>query len=162
MKYFFDLLYRDGFAVKEPLVNVWLGVTAENQEQADKRIPILLEIPAAVRFVSVEPMIGPVSLAGFDGKIYRPWLDTIAWTKAIDWIICGCESGLRRRKTEWAWIRSLQEQCESAKVPFFLKQGELGGKVVKAPYDQYLQLPSSIAPRKETRNIWHESDPSSN
>lgn len=56
-KYFFDLLYRGQFAASEPLFNVWFGVTAENQEMADQRIPILLQIPAAVRIVSVEPML---------------------------------------------------------------------------------------------------------
>jgi protein gp37 len=66
-----------------PLPNhIWLGVTAENQEQADKRIPILLQIPAAVRFVSIEPMLGYVEISNFKG---------------IDWVIVGAESGPKRR-----------------------------------------------------------------
>lgn len=116
-----------------PLPNVFLGVTAENQEQADKRIPILLQTPAAVRFVSVEPMIMPVSLAGFDGKTYRPWLDSVAWKVDINWVICGSESGPKRRPAKIDWIRSLRDQCEAAEVPFFLKQMEIDGKLVKMP-----------------------------
>jgi len=105
-----------------PLKNVWLGVTAENQEQADRRIPILLQIPAAVRFVSVEPMLGPVSLAGFDGKTYRPWLDSIAWKVGIDWVICGGESGPGARPMHPNWARNLRDQCQAAGVPYFFKQ----------------------------------------
>lgn len=116
-----------------PLPNVFLGVTAENQEQADKRIPILLQTPAAVRFVSVEPMLRPVSLAGFDGKTYRPWLDSVAWKVDINWVICGSESGPKRRPAKIDWIRSLRDQCEAAEVPFFLKQMEIDGKLVKMP-----------------------------
>lgn len=87
--------------------NVWLGVTAENQEMADRRIPILREIPAALRFVSVEPMLEPVRLD----------------LMGIDWVICGGESGPKRRPFDLAWARDLRDQCQEAGVPFFYKQG---------------------------------------
>jgi len=103
-----------------PLPNVWLGVTAENQEMADKRIPILLQIPAAVRFVSVEPMLGPVDLDSYlivgtdhPGSIMR---------KGIDWVICGGETGPDARPVHPDWVRNLRDQCQASGVPFFFKQ----------------------------------------
>ena len=86
--------------------NVWLGVTAENQKRADERIPILLQIPAVVRFVSVEPMLEPVNLANC-GK--------------IDWVICGGETGPGARPMHPDWVRNLRDQCQNAGVPFFFK-----------------------------------------
>ena len=107
------------------LTNVWLGVTAENQEQADRRIPFLLRIPgAAVRFVSVEPMLGPVELKLETG--------TLKPETGLDWVICGCESGPGRRPMHWSWAKSLADQCHSAGVAFFMKQMVRDGKVVKA------------------------------
>ena len=113
-----------------PLPNVWLGVTAENQEQADKRIPILLQIPAAVRWVSVEPMLGPINLSHLDhawqtnaltGKqsdMGRPYYDT----GKLDWVACGGESGhgARPLHPDMAW--GLMDQCVSVGIPFFFKQ----------------------------------------
>ena len=137
---------------------LWLGVTAENQEQADKRIPILLQIPAAVRFVSVEPMLSAVDMKNIiaqvkfagDGKGWpeetRPVkMNTLygyriespmddedgkpiyydAPTGAIpkiDWVICGGESGPGARPMHPDWARSLRDQCQAARVPFFFKQ----------------------------------------
>ncbi len=89
--------------------NIWLGVTAENQETANERIPLLLEVPAAVRFVSVEPMLMPTNL--------RPYLP------GLDWVICGAESGPNRRPFDVAWALDLYERCREAGVPFFYKQG---------------------------------------
>jgi len=105
----------------------WIGVTTENQEQSDKRIPILLEIPAAVRFVSVEPMLGPVAL---------PWLRHGLLDKKhyniLDWVICGGESGPGARPMHPAWARSLRDQCVAAGVPYFFKQfGEWGTKAYR-------------------------------
>lgn len=107
------------------LPNVWLGVTAENQARADERIPILLSIPAAVRFVSVEPMLGPVDLnragaiwADMNGSI-RPEYQQPCRT--IDWVICGGETGPGARPMHPDWARSLRDQCKSASVPFFFK-----------------------------------------
>lgn len=103
--------------------NVWLGVTAENQEQADRRIPILLSIPAAVRFVSVEPMLGPVDVS----KHLRceSCIDPCAcWCKdpRLNWVICGAETGPGARPLEVEWVLDLQRQCANANVSFFFKK----------------------------------------
>lgn len=92
-----------------PLPNLWLGVSAERQQEADERIPLLMQTPAAVRFVSVEPMLGPVSVSYLE------------WAK-LDWVICGGESGPGARPMHPDWARSLRDQCEAAGVPFFFKQ----------------------------------------
>lgn len=107
--------------------NVWLGVTAENQERADERIPILLQTPAAVRFVSVEPMLGPVDM--WDGN-------SEAWPLAesgLDWIIIGCESGPNRRPIKLEWAVDVIRKCKPAGVPVFVKQLDINGKVSKNP-----------------------------
>lgn len=130
-----------------PLKNVWLGVTAENQEQADKRIPLLLQTPAAVRFVSVEPMIGAVDLTRvvYDRVIEIDALNGLCgWPRAhapfpdgakkLNWIICGGETGPGARPLHPDWVRSLRDQCRAANVSFFFKQwGEWGqnGPVTK-------------------------------
>jgi protein gp37 len=120
----------------EPLPNhIWLGVTAENQKRADERIPLLLDTPAAVRFVSVEPMLGPVDLMGYMPEWdHRPehayWRAAFPDTdgKAIlvrpglSWVICGAESGPNRRPFDVAWAVDLYEQCKDEGVPFFGKQ----------------------------------------
>lgn len=103
-----------------PLPNVWLGVTAENQIRADERIPVLLEIPAKVRFVSVEPMLGPVDLASW----FPHYLDFSYTTDParLDWVICGGETGPGARPMQTEWARNLQQKCEIANVPFFFKK----------------------------------------
>jgi protein gp37 len=127
-----------------PLPNVWLGVTAENQEQADKRIPILLQIQAAVRFVSVEPMLGPISLGawllspGWIPTYYDPdncngYPSAEPTNENIQWVICGGESGPGARPIHPEWARNLRDQCVAAGVPFFLKQMDVAGKLVKMP-----------------------------
>ncbi len=114
-----------------PLPNVILGVTAENQEQADKRIPILLDTPAAARFVSIEPMLGPVDLTAIMGNRFGEIWNTLdtEWDEnackngpALDWVICGGESGPGARPIHPDWARSLRDQCKEAGVPFFFKQ----------------------------------------
>ncbi len=114
-----------------PFPNIWLGVTAENQEQADKRIPILLQIPAAVRGVSVEPMLGPVKIINYLHVPYpdaRPEMKSLyadAWRKlhpVLDLVICGGETGPGARPMHPDWARSLRDQCQTAGVPFFFKQ----------------------------------------
>lgn len=124
----------DWWDCKTDLPNVGLGVTAESQKQADERIPHLLQIPAALRFVSCEPLLGPVDLGktgalGCDChdddecygscKFYRNAVDH---TKIIDWIIAGGESGPRARPIHPDWARSLRDQCKAAGVPFLFKQ----------------------------------------
>ena len=105
-----------------PLPNVWLGVTAEDQQRADERIPDLIETPAAVRFVSVEPMLGPVDLT----KLFHTPRDFAA---GLHWIICGGESGHSARPMQPEWAMSLRDQCREATVSFFMKQMENGGKL---------------------------------
>lgn len=100
--------------------NVWLGVTAENQEWADKRIPILLQKQCAVRFVSIEPMLGPVDMRR---GIYETEAGTLGTTLGgIHWVICGGESGAGARKMELPWAMRLASQCDAAGVPFWFKQ----------------------------------------
>lgn len=104
-----------------PFRNLWLGVTAENQRTADERIPALLGIPAAVRFVSVEPMLGPVGLARHFPHVHGKRND-------LFWVICGAETGPGARPMDIAWARSLRDQCREAGVPFFFKK-DTGGDV---------------------------------
>jgi protein gp37 len=100
-------------ATRRPLPNVWLGVSAENQEAADERIPLLLQTPAAVRWVSAEPLLGPVQLAehGLHGGPGQ-----------LDWLVVGGESGPNARPMHPAWPRSLRDQCAAAGVPMHFKQ----------------------------------------
>ncbi|MCB9993083.1 MAG: phage Gp37/Gp68 family protein [Hyphomicrobiaceae bacterium] len=88
-----------------PIPNVWLGTSAEDQTTADERIPRLLATPAAKRFVSLEPLLGPVYVS-----------------ERIDWVIAGGESGPKARPSHPDWFRSLRDQCATAGVPFFFKQ----------------------------------------
>lgn len=106
-----------------PLPNVWLGVSVENQEAADERIPHLLNTPAAVRFLSVEPLLGPVSLRPyFHGMGALVNVRPPIVTPKIDWVIVGGESGPGARPMHPEWARSLRDQCEAANVPFLFKQ----------------------------------------
>jgi protein gp37 len=122
-----------GMDLSQPLPNVWLGVTVCNQAEADEKIPLLLQIPAAVRFLSVEPMLGPVELR--EGEWAEAcsrlgWLhDSVAFNRApdhrdrgLDWVIAGGETGPGARPVHPWWIRSLRNQCRAADVPFFFKQ----------------------------------------
>lgn len=103
-----------------PLENVWLGTTVENQEEADRRIPHLLAVPAVVHFASCEPLLGPVDLRQYLG----PYL---SGKPALNWVIAGGESGPKARPMHPDWARSLRDQCFNAGVPFFFKQwGEWG------------------------------------
>lgn len=110
-----------------PMENVWLGVTAENQARADERIPVLLQIPAAKRFVSVEPMLGPVDLSLSDGVDLSMSIGTglkpgkSYLINSLDWVICGGETGPGARPMHPDWVRSLRDQCQAAGVPFFFK-----------------------------------------
>jgi len=113
-----------------PLPNVWLGVTAENQRCADERIPMLLQAPAVIRFVSIEPMLGSVdiiqSISKFFGEGYgvesrREWIESAL---SNFWVIIGAETGNRKDKVtpKKEWIDSIAEQCKSADIPLFMKE----------------------------------------
>lgn len=118
-----------------PLPNVWLGVSVEDQERADQRIPALLETPAAVRFLSCEPLLGPVDLSTLgieplcphgsvvtDGACYNCNAERPVEGRGLDWVIVGGESGPDARPMHPDWARSLRDQCRTAGVPFFFKQ----------------------------------------
>lgn len=109
--------------------NVWLGVSAEDQDNADQRIPYLLRIPAAIRFVSCEPLLGPINLSktllsetsndSFNALFPR-------LTYQLDWVIVGGESGPKSRAMHPDWARVIRDQCQDSLIPFFFKQW--GGK----------------------------------
>lgn len=105
-----------------PLPNVWLGVSVEDQKRADLRIPALLNTRARVRFLSCEPLLGPVDLGNVD------WDGATGLTvlehppNGIDWVIVGGESGVGARRMELEWAASLVRQCRAAAVPVFVKQ----------------------------------------
>lgn len=127
----FDKVY-DSFAL--PLPNVWLGTSVENQETANKRIPLLLETPAAVRFLSCEPLLGAVDLdlrisdyfwhnALTGQTILKEEYDEYYGNGSkINWVVCGGESGCKARPMNLDWARSLRDQCKAAGVPYFFKQ----------------------------------------
>lgn len=115
-----------------PLPNVWLGVSVEDQATADERIPLLLQTPAAIRFVSYEPALGPVDFSDFlPGRINPHWTghadDNPRSEWGLDWIIAGGESGSGARPPHPDWFRQVRDQCIAADVAFFFKQwGEWG------------------------------------
>lgn len=129
--------------------NIWIGVSCENQQAADERIPLLLQTPAAVRFISCEPLLGPIDLFDFEqfwlgeertincescsttpgGSPYCPGHDA----GGIDWVIVGSESGPYARPMEEAWVQSLRDQCIPAGVAFFYKQKQEDRKIISTP-----------------------------
>ena len=140
-----------------PLRNVWLGVSCEDQDAVDERVPLLLETPAHVRFVSAEPLIDELDLEMVKCPLHVPSDDGACWLcgstpgntdatrsdgyfnclkEGIGWVIVGCESGKRDqcRPMDEGWVRSLRLQCRRNGVPFFYKQGrDEAGRVVSLP-----------------------------
>lgn len=112
---------RDHISIAEWPRNVWLGVSCEDQATADERIPILLQTPAAVRFVSLEPLLGPIDLDKKELLCYR-WRRGYTIGTYLDWVIVGGESGPHARPMHPDWARSIRDQCQRAGVPFFMKQ----------------------------------------
>ena len=120
--------------------NAWLGVTAENQRTADERILLLLKGPAAIRFVSIEPMLGPVGLLNYigpscgdcghcpapGGRCHQcdeaPAPDGWRPKPGLDWVIVGGETGHGARPMHPDWVRKIRDDCQEAGVPFFFKQ----------------------------------------
>lgn len=110
---------------KVPPSNVWIGVSVEDQQRADERIPELLKIPAQIHFLSMEPLLGPVLL-----KEWMPFAvshgltepSSGRWFGGIHWVIAGGESGVHARPLHPDWVRGLRDQCASAGVPFLFKQ----------------------------------------
>jgi protein gp37 len=103
-----------GDFIAKPLDNVWLGVSVEDQASADERIPVLSQTPAAVRWISAEPLLGPIYMPLYLGRpTYEP---------RLHWLVVGGESGPGARPMHPDWVRSLRDQCAAAGVAFFFKQ----------------------------------------
>jgi len=142
-----------------PLPNVWLGVSVEDQKRADLRIPALLDTPAAVRFISAEPLLGPVSLWHLiDAKG-----SGVGEPRVLDWIIAGGESGPGARPCDLNWLRALRDQCEWSGSAFFLKQlgKRLGREVGAGPKGgDWDAWPEDLRVREfpegaDEANMWH-------
>lgn len=114
---------------RNPLPNVWLGVSVERQREAEERIPHLIETPAAIRFLSCEPLLGPLYL----GHWFSVWEDQLCERRVINWAIVGTESGPGKRPLELPWARSIVEQCRAAGVAAFVKQLPVNGRVSHDP-----------------------------
>ena len=128
--------------------NVWIGTSVESQEMADKRIPVLLSIPAPVRFLSCEPLLGPLDLTPWLGE--QEWHETSPGVRSrqgplVDWVIVGGESGPKARPMHPAWAQSLRDQCLTAGVPFFMKQ--MGG--VRDKRSNLEQMPEDLRIRQQ-------------
>lgn len=127
----------------DPPANVWLGATVVDQAEADRDVPKLLLTPARVRFLSIEPMLGPINLERIEIGDYQSRLGT--WcapltgcftdSPVLHWVICGGESGPHARPLHPDWARGLRDQCAAAGVPFLFKQwGEWREPVEGEPY----------------------------
>lgn len=128
--------------------NVWLGVTVEDQTEADRRIPYLLNIPTAVRFISAEPLLGPIDLTKVwvkmptGGKCLWNTLTNLVWKDGdysekfgtkLDWVIVGGENHKDHRDMELDWLRNLRNQCAATDTAFLFKQWSGNGqKAIKA------------------------------
>lgn len=132
------------FNYRWPLSNVWLGVSTENQRWADIRIPALLDTPAAVRWISAEPLLGPINLGdfvseasarrhgvhdsicdGMNGGCFTPWCKCSCHRRKyniLDWVVVGGESGPKARPMDPQWARDIRDQCVQAAIPFHFKQ----------------------------------------
>lgn len=118
-----DVRRAQGYRCLWPLGNVWLGVSVEDQHWASVRIPALLQTSAAVRWLSCEPLLGPIDLYETTvGPLQRFPDEPNGETGRIDWVVVGGESGPRARPMQPAWAQSLRDQCTKAGVPFFFKQ----------------------------------------
>ena len=151
-----------------PMPHVALGVTAENQRRFDERMPVLLEIPAAMWFVSIEPMLGPLNIAPWlTAPIYRGDEGTWGYERPwLNWVIAGGESGPKARPTHPDWVRSVRDQAVAAGVPFNFKQwGEsipvgqrMANDVIVRRHgdDEFVRVGKKNAGRYLDGEIWDE------
>lgn len=146
-----------------PLQNVWIGVSVENQATADERIPVLLSLPAAVRWVSYEPALGPVRFDRIESEDGEAWVNPLTgrwsgndtpWPR-LDWIVVGGESGTGARPFDLAWARSTVTACRDARVAVFVKQ--LGARVLRQhPMDPGALLEVRLAKKGGDPSEWPE------
>jgi len=135
--------------------NVWLGTSVEDMNTAVERIPFLLQTPAAVRFLSCEPLLGPIELFGAVALPFRRIEGEEAdGTGPIDWVIVGGESGSNFRPMEMEWLERIVSDCRASGIPVFVKQdsGPLPGKQGRIPPDLWIhEFPGSpvLSPTKE-------------
>lgn len=139
------LVFGDDYVWRLPLPNIWLGVRVENQQAANERIPVLLDIPAAKHFVLCEPLLGPIDLRSWVGERcqlcdgsgmhcltcgysgYRvppigrrePFQDK---NLGIGWVVAGGQYGRDAQRMHPGWARSLRDQCKATSVPFFFRR----------------------------------------
>jgi protein gp37 len=150
------------------MANVRIGVTCENQEMADARLPVFLNAWRGKNFISIEPMLSEIDLSRYTKtkEQKRDEIDAAYWCfyrqargkppsmvvpeaywPCIDWIVCGCESGPGARGCNPLWLRSLRDQCQRAGIPFMLKQARTNhGALIKRPLldgRQYLEFPKA-------------------
>ncbi len=153
-----------------PLPNVWLGVSAEDQDTANERIPPLLRTPAAVHFLSAEPLLGGIDLHRIElPREFNITLNTPGYISALtkdhedryysapaslDWVIAGGESGPKARPSHPDWFRSLRDQCAGASVPFLFKQW---GEWAEADGDDI-----ALCDIAADGSVWHEEVPPAN
>jgi protein gp37 len=146
----YEALEALGVPDASPMENVWLGVTAEDQQRADLRIPVLLETPAARRFVSIEPCLSAIDLRP---HLFPKVVDDETMTRGfhsiprLDHVICGGETGPGARPMHPDWARLVRDQCQAAGVPFFLKSATIDGKLVKMPlFDgrRWAEVPDAV------------------
>lgn len=134
--------YPWGDDMQWPLPNIWAGTSVESQEYA-LRLDLLVRVPAAVRFVSAEPLLGPLDLsrhlcwADLDAVPValrqRGAMAPMALANGVNWVITGCESGPKRRHSDIAWFRDLRDLCKAAGTSYFLKQMEVNGRLEHLP-----------------------------
>ena len=140
-----------------PYQNIWLGVSVENQETADERIPLLLQCPAAVRWLSCEPLLGPIDLLETPaGDIMCRCSGCMEITRStrIDWVVAGGESGTGARPMHPDWVRSLRDQCASAGVPYFFKQhGEYVSVSEVAGQGEHFKFPDGATVRRAGKKL---------
>lgn len=138
------------YPIPYPQPNIHLGVSISNQAEADEKIPILLQIPAAVRWLSIEPMLETIDINKWiwGNKCPDPQCGDSTWDhycqlgeQLLHWVVVGCESGPKCRPCKLAWIESVIVQCIEANVPVFVKQINQGGKVIKMPKEYPQELP---------------------
>lgn len=152
-----------------PLRNVWLGVSAEDQKWVNIRIPALLDTPASVRFVSAEPLLGPIDLTAWLGTAHRcPGVEMPAGSTesrahtvdcctgpALDWVIAGGESGPKARPMLPAWPRKIRDDCQAAGVPYLFKQWGAHRWIAHSVWDEATQcwVDRGIEPQRVSKKL---------